>query len=264
MSEKAKDAIIRYFKEFGREFGEGMYDQLAKPGGMARLLKRYKLYDPGNTADQYAMLLNHFRRVGPDSFLEMIGKKPLEFKLEIQPESRETRERRTELQLREHERMEEVRKVYRARTKNEDEETRRINQGPEKYITPKIPPTRAPGSPARALNPNPVPTSGYRGEEILAKRWPMDKDGYPVGPLIPGEAPDPAKLSSSDLSWDPKKPYNPLGTWPEVERRSGKERRRHSDRRKDVDIVFKNKRFGKDRRNREERRKNWPKDGFRK
>ncbi|MCX7000021.1 MAG: hypothetical protein NT106_06980 [Candidatus Sumerlaeota bacterium] len=45
--------------------------------------------------------------------------------------------------------------------------------------------------------------------------------------------------------------------WPEVERRSGKDRRARKERRKDMDVVFKNKRFGGERRSVKDRRKNW-------
>ncbi|MBN1902307.1 hypothetical protein JW926_13360 [Candidatus Sumerlaeota bacterium] len=41
------------------------------------------------------------------------------------------------------------------------------------------------------------------------------------------------------------------------ERRSGKERRHKPDRRADVELIFKNKRFGGERRSGEDRRKNW-------
>lgn len=45
-------------------------------------------------------------------------------------------------------------------------------------------------------------------------------------------------------------------TWPEVERRSGKERRQNPDRRNEVDLIFKNQRFGGERRHGKDRRKN--------
>jgi hypothetical protein len=45
-------------------------------------------------------------------------------------------------------------------------------------------------------------------------------------------------------------------TRPEVEHRSGKDRRVHKSRRKDVDVIFKNKRYGGERRKGKDRRKN--------
>lgn len=43
--------------------------------------------------------------------------------------------------------------------------------------------------------------------------------------------------------------------WPEVDRRSGKDRRARRERRKDVDLILKNKRYGGERRKRRDRRK---------
>lgn len=54
-----------------------------------------------------------------------------------------------------------------------------------------------------------------------------------------------------------EKPVDKKTSWPNVERRSGKERRKNSDRRQECDIVFKNKRFGGERRSGIDRRKNW-------
>lgn len=92
----------------------------------------------------------------------------------------------------------------------------------------------------------------------------VDQEGYPMGPLVPAPAPDPSDVNGSTPSWDSKKPWDPTGNWPEVERRSGRERRRLPDRRSEVDIVYRNRRYGGDRRDDEERRKNWPKGGHRK
>lgn len=70
-------------------------------------------------------------------------------------------------------------------------------------------------------------------------------------PITP--SPMPSKTTS------PPAPPPPLRekTWPEVERRSGKERRKKPDRRNDVELIFKNKRFGGERRKGKDRRKNW-------
>jgi len=45
--------------------------------------------------------------------------------------------------------------------------------------------------------------------------------------------------------------------WSKMEHRSGKDRRVRKARRKDVDVIFKNKRFGGERRSGKDRRKNW-------
>jgi hypothetical protein len=67
--------------------------------------------------------------------------------------------------------------------------------------------------------------------------------GYPGSPL------DSTAIKSKP-SREAKK------TWTGVERRKGKERRVHKSRRKDVDVIFKNKRYGGERRKGKDRRKN--------
>ena len=66
------------------------------------------------------------------------------------------------------------------------------------------------------------------------------------------QSPSPAKAPSSL-----DKPGLKEKIWPEGERRNGKERRQAKDRRSEVEMVFKNKRFGGERRSGKERRKNW-------
>jgi len=83
-----------------------------------------------------------------------------------------------------------------------------------------------------------------------------------------GENRAPSKTPAADSSRDnsPKvpaaasqvpqeKPQEKI--WQGIERRSGKDRRQLTDRRKDVVTIFKNRRFGGERRSGKERRKNW-------
>lgn len=103
-----------------------------------------------------------------------------------------------------------------------------------------------------------LPTPG------MAPAAPGAPQQWPVlysGPLRPGTPPTTGTFTNTP-AWDSAKPYDPNGTWPEVERRNGIERRVSPDRRGDVELIFKNRRFGKDRRSKLERRKNWPTKGY--
>lgn len=113
-------------------------------------------------------------------------------------------------------------------------------------------------------------------EPELSLSQPVTPTEPPASPAIPAKAaaaqaqppaqPSPAKVEAPQPTAKPAaieeaKPATPSAqpekTWPEVERRSGKERRVHEDRRKDVELIFKNKRFGRDRRSGKDRRQNW-------
>jgi len=88
------------------------------------------------------------------------------------------------------------------------------------------------------------PTKGYPGS-------PLDstvtvKNGSTSGDVSPVLSP----AIKSKPSREAEK------TRPEMERRKGKERRVHKTRRKDVDVIFKNKRYGGERRKSKDRRKN--------
>jgi hypothetical protein len=91
----------------------------------------------------------------------------------------------------------------------------------------------------------------------MPQQWPV----LFSGPLRTGTPPLTGTFTNTP-AWDSSKPYDPNGTWPEVERRNGIERRIAADRRGDVELIFKNRRFGKDRRSKIERRKGWPTKGF--
>jgi len=79
-----------------------------------------------------------------------------------------------------------------------------------------------------------LPTGEYQGPPGYPFPWPPD--------LCPGPITPPPHIPPHEL------------TWPHVERRKGSERRMARDRRNQVDLIFKNKRFGGDRRKGERRR----------
>ena len=75
------------------------------------------------------------------------------------------------------------------------------------------------------------------------------------GSVYPIAASTTANSSSPGTTAPPSKESK---TWPDVDRRSGLERRIGTDRRNETDIVWKNKRFGGERRTGKDRRKDWP------
>jgi len=105
----------------------------------------------------------------------------------------------------------------------------------------------------------------------LYSELPKESSAQPV--LSPGESPPVSPpdsnvtaesgSTSSDTAPDSSKtieskpPGEAKKTWPEVDRRSGKDRRVTKDRRKVMEVVFKNRRYGGERRSGKEKRKNW-------
>lgn len=231
-----------------------------KAGGLARLLKKLGIPVEGDSTVQYALLIQYFRRRGVKDFMQLVGAIPLDFKIEekasgsspghapaavpptpFTPPAPVTKPSVPA--------PEQAKKPLQVVTKLQGLEQ------PKPRPEPRPIPMEAPKTPRRFV-PDPA--------AIAARKSPydvVDPEGYPAGPLLPAPAPDPSTLDAKAPSWDASKPNDPTGTWPQVERRSGKERRHHPDRRKDVDMVFKNRRYGKDRRDPNERRKGWPPGG---
>lgn len=360
MSSDVRLSIHSYFREFGHDVGEAVYNELSKPGGLPRLLKRLRLPIEEDSTQQYRTLLQYFRRHGVEHFLELVGAKPLNFKIDVvhgpgtdenarariglrplshdqiltkddtgdrskivekrrlldsQSEVRRPddgtdggeayrhavleAQKRKEAQKRTIQEQETQKLLDESTTQQVDlEKTRKLDR--PKEITP-IPVSRiVPVSPKalKLSDPQPKPPAKQHAPSSAKVRlkpdetqWtttppeppksdtnpglqespatatpeppvakPADEE-FPKGPLVAAPAPEPGTYDEKTPSWDSAKPRDPMGVWPDVERRSGKERRRKPDRRKDVDIVYQNKRYGGDRRQSGERRKNWPKGG---
>jgi hypothetical protein len=150
---------------------------------------------------------------------------------------------------------------------------RMIGSSPDRetrLLSPKPPPKGAPDEPPseRKIVLAQAPALLKRDESPSLRAEPTPalapaapQPSFPSGPLRPAPPPEAGSFDVRTPSWDASKPHDPEGMWPAVERRSGRERRRQEDRRKKIDIVYKNSRFGKDRRSTTERRKNWPTEG---
>lgn len=339
MGRDVRQSIHRYFAEFGHDICEAIYQELGKPGGLPKLLRKLSIpYSTADSNEQYQMLLNHFRHHGTLDFEQLVGLKSLDFRLEMKAptpvgESRFDILKRTigtgtgtgtgsgeasdkaetrPLPLRSSDQTQMLPK--RSPSDTQVDETVQgkqriplshpLNALPEelrsKGSTTKVPKAVAP--PVSQATPPPtynsrVSVPGVPLKDVLSAE-PKDPAEESTQRLVPAtqakpqatapttlrpvpspkSAPPPAareaapaspadpKASSpgsgADLPYDPSKPHDPNGTWPEVERRSGRERRQKPDRRQAIDIVYKNKRYGKDRRQGGERRKNWPRGGF--
>jgi hypothetical protein len=242
MPDQLKDALLRYFAEFPSEVAEAIHRELLKEQGLPGLLQRLQLPPVGSPTEQYAALIRLLRRDGLRPLENLLG-----YSLTA-PGSREAYE----------EAVDATRRLDVERTKVQ-------SPGPDvkKYAVPTLPNStgqrpaansaRIPLVPAEEKPaPTPVPKTPA---EPAHKPQP-----FPHGPLKPGPAPEPGTYDAKTPSWDPNKPNDPKGTWPQVERRSGRERRR-GPRRNEVEITYRNRRFGKDRRAETERRRNWPRGG---
>ncbi len=281
---KVRVSIHRYFGEFGYAVGEAVYQELKKPGGMPRLLQRLGIPEEGDAADQYAMLVQFFRARGTKDFLDLVGSIELDFKFNAGEPAQPRKVPEPP------EKAPEVRKAS-------EEHFRRLSGStPKLSETQTLTPRKAlpRGNSATRTSPPPAditpfvtgphpgdgkdraksPPAYVPGPRIPQPEVPehdpshpysrVDSEGFPIGPLRPGNEPDAELLDGNDPSWDPTKSWDPAGDWPDVERRSGFERRRKPDRRKEIDIVYSNRRFGGDRRSPDERRRDWPDGGHRK
>lgn len=280
---KVRVSIHRYFGEFGYAVGEGIYQELKKPGGMPRLLQRLGIPEEGDAADQYAMLVQYFRARGTKDFLDLVGSIELDFKFNpgepAQPRKvPEPPEKAPEVRKASEEHFRRlsgrIPKLSETQTLTPRKELapRHATSGtnlPANNVTPVVTNPDRGGSHLDAVTPPPyvpgakIPQPEIPEDDPSHPYTRVDSEGFPIGPLCPGTEPDPERLDRNDPSWDPSKDWNPGGDWPDVERRSGFERRRKPDRRKEIDIVYSNRRFGGDRRSPDERRSNWPDGGHR-
>lgn len=316
MSADLQSAVRSYFRELGNEVADSIYSELVKPGGLPRLLRRLGIPDPGDSKGQYQTLLGYFRRRGTKEFLELIGAKPIDFKVEF---SADAAKQSAEMKAKNLE-------VQRAAAEREQQALGKRHPttpvtplpaaDPPKAIKAQAPaalplqapaavppsaPAVVPASQSAMVSDKPVegkiavvkPPTPAKPEIIPAeligpvphvpklvivlkdvrhldirkfteRKSPydiVDPDGFPIGPLLSSGLPTTTIDQDKWPSWDATKKWDPTGTWPEVERRSGRERRRLDDRRREVDIVYKNQRYGKPRRRPAERRKNWPSGG---
>jgi hypothetical protein len=271
MSEQLRTAVLRYFAEFPVEVGEAIYNKLLTAAGLPGLLKELHLPADGDASEQYARLIRFLRQNGLRQLENLVGR-ALDGR-QIRSAGEDSGHDRTMNLEAEHTQIAPVGpdvKKYsvpslpmieaalappsKAKPANAAE-----SSAPPK---PKVIPATIPGlepikGPIGSLSSGIISTHGVASQLTPAQ---PEAPSFPRGPLKPGIPPDPGTFERGNPSWDPDKPHDPNGKWPEVERRSGRERRR-VERRKELDIVYKNRRYGKDRRVGEERRKNWPKDG---
>lgn len=267
MGKDLRAAIQHYFKEFDFAVADAVFEELQKPGGLPRLLKKLGLPAEADSSANYAILIQYFRRKGTKDFLQLVGVEKLDFR--IQPTSGQiktndgTNDRQRALSG-DRNPTNVVPLMLRgesARPRDEQTATRTGTAGsasaPPPPITPLKTPTPIHQQRAQITPPlgSPKPPSPYDK---------TDENGFPKGPLIAAPPPVPGSFDANTLPYDPSKPHDPTGVWPQVERRSGRERRRQADRRQALEVVYKNRRFGKDRRKGpKERRRNWPPEGFR-
>ncbi|MBI1290852.1 hypothetical protein GC173_06355 [bacterium] len=244
MPDQLRQALERYFAEFPPPVADAIHQELLKPNGLPGLLQRLGLQATGTPSDQYATLIRHLRRDGLRSMENLVGHSLTE------PDSRETYEKSLD-----------------ATRRLDVERTKLQSPGPDvkKYQVPSLPDQGgakpAGGANARiALVTPPTKSATTPSAPAVAQTPQPDAPAFPSGPLKPGIPPEPGTFDAKTPSWDPSKPHDPAGKWPEVERRSGRERRK-GPRRNEVEITYRNRRFGKDRRAETERRRNWPRGG---
>jgi len=246
MSEAAdqlRQGIHNYFREFGYNSCEMLFNELLRHGGVGPMLERLGLQDPGVSDDQYVCLLNYLRRNGVETFARRIASAPGR-PTPARPNDEESRDRRVAA---------EALPYLSQPTPTDTPVYQRVRaKVPERFAAPaaKPLPPDAPPEPkivAKPVETKPVaPRPAARG---LAEVKPDDKTPAAPAPKV-NLGPDGKPLPPGTLA---------DGSWDGVtERRSGKERRTGRERRKDVDVVFKNKRYGGERRTGKERRKNWP------
>lgn len=106
--------------------------------------------------------------------------------------------------------------------------------------------------PKRPATPPPTYSDSRDDEYVPAARRetpkPIKESPEPPSPMdsVPKEETPKAETSNNNGEWDG------------VERRSGRDRRKDNERRRNVNLIMKNRRYGGDRRKGKERRKNWP------
>lgn len=117
-----------------------------------------------------------------------------------------------------------------------------------------------PLDPGQSLSQPVIPTAAPESPAFPTKRTAAQTAPPAQTPPPKVEEPKPAAQSAAIAPVEETQtppPAQPEKSWPEIDRRSGKERRVNKDRRQDVELIFKNKRFGGDRRSGKDRRQNW-------
>jgi hypothetical protein len=274
--------VLRYFREFGQEVGEVIFTELCRPEGLPGLLQRMGVDPEGDSANQYKMLLQFLRYHGGEMIFKFIppsggvAKKtnqnnPIMNDQNLSSSAQDSvgpvsihgvrPVTNDELSLSKviediHNPEESVNKMELPPVIDQfPVKKKKISEAPIPHLQRKAEANQKPLQVKEVIKKEDS-SSGQPEPEKTEKAF-----VFPSGPLKPGPSPTTAEGQEDWLSWDGNKPYDPKGTWPEVERRSGRERRKSLDRRNSVEIIYKNKRFGRDRRSDEEPRKNWPKDG---
>ncbi len=230
--EQLRQGIHSYFREFGYNSCEMLFNELVRHGGMKPLLEDIGLNDPGNSDDQYVYLLNYLRRNGMEVFAKKMG-------AEIywntdRPATPPPSEPRAASGL----------PYMKQATPVNAPQYQRVKASlPESASSDRV---RKPDSSKSAKSSPPKikksETQRLSDEELKSLRKAAE-----AGPPAPGEKPPEGYGTLPDGTWDGK-----------TERRSSKERRANRDRRNEVDVIFKNRRYGGDRRSGNERRKDWP------
>lgn len=70
--EELREAVHDYFREFGENPCEIIFQELIRHGTMGPMLERLEVADPGNSDDQYAALLNFVRHYGIEAFARIL------------------------------------------------------------------------------------------------------------------------------------------------------------------------------------------------
>jgi hypothetical protein len=222
-----RTAIHNYFREFGYDTCEIIYQELMRSGSLGGLLRRLGLDDPGFSDDQYAYVLNFLRRSGVQAFMDAMGRNKAPYR--VQP-----RHSGEQIQKMESEQGEHLKRVAKARL-NTPSQSRVDIQRIRVEMPGKAEPSTARTAPVAEAKPSPPPAQPS-----------SEPKAEPAAPKPPATGSAPA---GADEPWD--------GV---TERRSGRDRRTGTDRRQSIEMVFKNRRFGGDRRSGKERRRNWPPD----
>lgn len=233
--EQLRQGIHNYFREFGYNSCEMLFNELLRHGGVGPMLVRLGLEDPGVSDDQYVCLLNYLRRHGVEVFARRVAAALSRPEAPAREESRDRRIAAEALPYLNQPTPTDSPVYQRVRAKMPDRPATPVAKGdaaPEPKVVAK--PVEVKPVPAKAEAPPAQKPAGIA--EVKPAAPALGPDGKP---LPPG--------TLADGSWD--------GV---TERRSGKERRTGKERRRDVDVVFKNKRYGGERRTGKERRKNWP------
>ncbi len=271
MSHKLRESLRQYFYEFPEELADSLYIMLHELKGMRKLFEHLRIPYEEDSKMQYIMLLQYFRRHGCEKFIRDVKDRLSSKETHENPSNyidssiSDThtppiivkkgaghREEDSDTATGPERESLKVRRKVEFHSAEEDEDTQ---ESPKEIKMVLKNGDQSPTSVPRKLE---KPETSGRPSAYDK----TDEEGFPIGELFKAPAPKKDEIPEGSRPWHEEKSWDPSGSFPEVERRSGKERRRFPDRRKAVDIVFKNRRFGKGRRNGEERRKDWPEGGY--